>query len=75
MPKCPECKKIITKIFIIESGTHTCYLNGGVLEHIGFETDGDIREYYCPICDCEFEFESDDEAMEFLRSDKKSKPK
>ncbi|KKL50134.1 hypothetical protein LCGC14_2308570 [marine sediment metagenome] len=71
MPICRKCKKSIDRLQQVSSGVERCdilfnkkegYINW---ENEDFESDGIVREFYCPECN-KVLFTDDEQAENFL---------
>lgn len=74
LAKCPECKKEITHLRNVQSGSNSydCWAEKRKAKHYleyqhdDFTTDGIVNVWNCPECDKTL-FTHEDDALEFLK--------
>jgi len=68
-PICPGCKKIITTLINIKTGTKTWKMDKkGDYEELDFESDNNINDWNCPICDHTIT-QDEENAINFLNNE------
>jgi phage FluMu protein Com len=67
MPKCPKCGKVINYLINVVSGWKNYIFDGRNYEEGEFEPDGVLNFWVCPECKEELLFDSEEEAIKFLK--------